>query len=151
MKHFKTLTLSVFAVSMALTATAQEKREKPNAWVDCGIGAMIFPSDNLEVAAAVSNIIWDLGTTAVTSALSSPESCSGLDNVEMAVFIQSTYASLESDLAKGEGDNLSALAELANVEDKDAFVVALREEYAVSVASGNANAEALYYAAEAVI
>lgn len=146
----KTLTLSAFAVSMALTVSAQEKRAQPNAWVDCGIGAMIFPSENLEVAAAVSNIIWDLGTTAVTSALSSPESCSGLDNVEMAMFIQSTYASLESDLAKGEGENLDALVELANVEDKDMFVSALRENYAQVVASGNANAESLYYAVEAV-
>lgn len=146
MKFVKTLTLTAFAASMAMAATAEE----PNPWTDCGIGAAIFPGDNVEIAAGISNIIWDLGTTAVTSAMSSPETCAGLDDVETAMFIERTYATLESELATGEGENLVALAELVGAEDTDTFVVALRQEFASSVAAGEARAETLYYAAQAV-
>lgn len=142
--------MTAAAGAMIATASADVEREKPNPWLDCGIGAAIFPGDNVEVAAAISNIIWDWGTTAVTSAQSSPDTCNGLSNVAMAQFVQSTYASLETELATGEGENLAALAELVGASDAEAFAVALREEFAPVVASGEANAEKLYYAAEAV-
>mgnify|MGYP002048932017 CR=1 FL=1 len=73
-----------------------------------------------------------------------------MDDVETAMFIERTYATLESELATGEGENLVALAELVGAEDTDTFVVALRQEFASSVAAGEARAETLYYAAQAV-
>lgn len=150
MKHWKTISVAAVAVAMSASAFAQgTTRTELNPWLDCGIGAMIFPSANLEVGAGLSNIIWDLGTTAVISAQSSPDQCNGTDNVEMAMFIQRTYATLEAEVAKGEGENLVALGELMGVEDQGAFVVALREEFAPVVASGEARAETLYFAAKA--
>ncbi|MEO1656953.1 MAG: DUF3015 family protein [Pseudomonadota bacterium] len=144
------LTLAAVAVgAMAVTsAQAQEMRDTINPWLDCGIGAMIFPDDNLEVGAGISNVIWDLGTTAVTSAQSSPDTCNGTSNVKMAVFIQRTYPTLEAELAKGYGDNLSALAGMVGTEDEAAFVASLRGEMAgVMAADDAAKPEALYYAA----
>jgi len=146
--------LTAFA---SASAFAQTTREAPNPWLDCGIGALIFPSANLEVGAGLSNIIWDLGTTAVTSAQSSPETCNGLDNVTSAAFIQRTYPTLEKELARGYGDNLTALATLFEVEDEAAFVATLRQEMAAQVAaptfaelSYDEKAQALYFAAERV-
>lgn len=143
--------VSAFAASSAF---AQTTREEPNPWLDCGIGAMIFPDANLEVGAGISNIIWDLGTTAVTSAASSPETCNGLDNVTSAAFIQRTYPTLEKELARGYGDNVTALADLVGAEDKTAFVATLREEMAAEIArpefaelSYDEKAQALYFAA----
>lgn len=80
-----------------------------NPWQDCGIGAIIFPQ--YRVPAAISNIIWDLGTTAVSSKLSSPESCKG-SRVTAALFINETYSQLANDTAAGHGDYLAAMAKL---------------------------------------
>ncbi|NRA29271.1 MAG: DUF3015 family protein [Parvularculaceae bacterium] len=146
--------LTAFATASAF---AQQTRETPNPWLDCGIGALIFPSANLEVGAGLSNIIWDLGTTAVTSAQSSPDTCNGLDNVTSAAFIQRTYPTLEKELARGYGDNLNALAKIVGAEDDAAFVASLRQEMATEIAapafaelSYDEKAQALYFAAQRV-
>ena len=70
---------------------------------------MIFP-DN-ETAAAISNIIWDLGTTAVTSASSSPDTCEG-ERVSTARFINETYPELVAETATGRGEHLTTVATL---------------------------------------
>lgn len=137
-----TIALAAFTVT---AAQAQDMRDEPNPWLDCGIGAMIFPDDNLEVGAGISNIIWDLGTTAVTSAASSPDTCNGTSNVKMAVFIEATYTTLEAEIAKGQGENLDALAELAGAEDKTAFVAELRT--ALGSKGNETDAQSLYFAA----
>jgi len=77
----------------------------PNPYSDCGIGAAIFSND---VAATISNVIWDIGTTAVISATASPETCSG-KNVEAAVFIHNSYDSIVEETAKGSGEHVTAV------------------------------------------
>lgn len=144
------------AIAMASAATAQTAtRAEPNPWLDCGIGAMIFPDANLEVGAGISNVTWDLGTTAIISAQSSPDTCNGLDNVEMAIFIKRTYPTLETELAKGAGDNLVALAKLTGAEDTEAFVTELRARMAAEVSrpafaelTDDEKAQILFFAAE---
>ena len=78
-------------------------------FADCGIGAAIFPT--VGWAAATSNVIWDVGTTAVMSAISSPETCSA-KKVETARLILETLPGLERDIAVGSGDYLAALNEV---------------------------------------
>ena len=69
-----TLMATTVAASALMPVAAQaEGSKKLNPWQDCGIGAMIFPNNG--AAAAISNIIWDLGTTAVSTNVSSQESC----------------------------------------------------------------------------
>ena len=77
----------------------------PNPYSDCGIGAALFKNTNW--AAVTSNVTWDLGTTAVTSATASPETCSK-KNVNAAMFIRDTYAPLVEDFARGQGEHLTA-------------------------------------------
>lgn len=67
-------TLLIFCLSLVGVSSTANSQEI-NAWKHCGIGAMIF-NDN-ETAAAISNVIWDLGTTALSSKISSQESCEG--------------------------------------------------------------------------
>lgn len=158
---FKVLGVSVAAAGLALAlaapSTAQTTRDAPNPWLDCGLGAMIFPDDNLEVAAAVSNIIWDLGTTAVSSAASSPDSCSGLSNVKSAMFVKRTYAQLEVETAKGEGAYLTALSELmgCGADHQAAFIQQVRLDMADTFAQANfaglsddEKAQAFYFTVE---
>lgn len=106
-KTFKIIaSLSVLTLG-ALSVNAQAADVNP--WQDCGIGSMVFPDNG--TASAISNVIWDLGTTAVTSATASEDTC-GSDRVKTAQFIDETYNNLEEDLVKGEGTHLNALANM---------------------------------------
>lgn len=78
-----------------------------NPYSDCGIGAALFP--NTHVAAVTSNVIWDLGTTAVISATASEDTCSG-SAVQTAQLIHDKYELLETDIMLGNGENFDALA-----------------------------------------
>lgn len=110
---------TIAAAAAALTASfsiatyAQDTTEIENAFSQCGIGASIF--QNNETAAIISNVIWDLGTTALSSQTSSPGSCAGA-KVKAAAFIYDTYPSIEEDVVKGEGDYISALLEITGCE-----------------------------------
>jgi Protein of unknown function (DUF3015) len=96
--------------SAALMATApafaQDKSagSGPNPFTDCGIGAALFPETKW--AAVTSNVIWDIGITAVVSATASPQTCSG-KKVTAALFIRDTYDKLAEETAAGNGEHLS--------------------------------------------
>ncbi|CAB0150893.1 hypothetical protein PSI9734_01332 [Pseudidiomarina piscicola] len=124
-----------------------------NPWQQCGIGAMIFPEHGL--AAAISNIIWDLGTTAVTSATVSKETCEGAGTFT-AVFVTESYVQIEEQLAVGEGEHLNAMLQLmgCNAAQRPSAIQKLRADYAENMATDAfatqdqaQKAEALYYTA----
>lgn len=110
---------SIATVSLALTSHAladgHEKSEiaKSGFIEECGIGAAIFKEN--KTGAIISNIIWDLGSTALTSAYSSPSSCSG-SKVQAAAFIVNTYDQLAVETVKGQGDHLAALLTIAGCD-----------------------------------
>ena len=112
----------VLGCSLAFSgvAVAEGAGSAPNPFSDCGIGAAIFKND---VAASISNVIWDIGTTAVTSALSSPETCEG-DSVAAAQFIFDTYVVLEEQVATGSGSHLSAVFDILQCDIADQQVLA---------------------------
>jgi hypothetical protein len=83
--------------------------EGPNPFVDCGIGAALFPETPW--AAVSSNVIWDVGTTAVISATASPETCSA-KKVQAAMFIGNTYEKLAEETATGQGEHLTTVLNL---------------------------------------
>lgn len=135
--------LMVGALAVATMTSAIVKAENTkelNPWQDCGIGAMIFPANG--VAAAISNIIWDLGTTAVSSNISSQESCDSR-KAKTAMFIKATLPALEQEVATGEGEYVTAMLEIrgCDVSSHTAIVDAVRKDIALKPAD---NAEALY-------
>lgn len=124
------LKLSVATIAMTMLFTSQvhaDERSFGDIYKECGIGAMIF--NDTPVAAAVSNIIWDLGTTAVSSNISSAENCEG-GKAKMASFIMKSYDNLEVEIASGEGKYMDTLLSMT---DKD--VETLRSEFSEVVAS----------------
>ncbi len=129
----------------------------PNPFSDCGIGAALFPT--VPWAAVTSNIIWDVGTTAVTSATASPETCSG-KNAQAAVFILETYDNLAEETARGEGDHVAALMNIleVNAELQASVVTQVRSDMAGIVSEASyvamdkqAKAEAFYNAVMSAI
>jgi hypothetical protein len=77
-----------------------------NAWTQCGIGAAIFPSYGW--AAAIINVVWDMGSTATTSSSSSPSQCAGKGSA-VGQLIFENYANVEEETAVGEGEHLNAM------------------------------------------
>lgn len=129
--------IATMLVTLSLSATANAAKAPgtgPNPFSDCGIGAALFPEH--KVLAVTSNIIWDIGTTAVTSATASPETCSG-KNVDAAAFILNSYDSLVEDTARGEGEHLTALMNILEVEQSAQanVVAAVRAEMAEQIAA----------------
>lgn len=119
-KKILSATFFALAVSMVsapvLASEAKQAGSGPNPFSDCGIGAALFPT--VKWAAVTSNVIWDVGTTALTSATASPETCSG-KTIETAMFILDTYDSLIVEAAKGSGEHTATTLTLMGCKNED--------------------------------
>lgn len=123
----------VAVAAVSITASQQAAaREFADIYTDCGLGAMIAP--NNAPVAAVTNITWDLGTTAVSSNVSSADTCRG-GKVKTAAYIVQSYAQLEQDLARGEGPHLDTLMTVAGCTATTTVAANLRDGLASRVAS----------------
>ena len=109
----KLITTLIVSILASTQVYAEETIPNVNAWTQCGIGAMLFNSDGngSTVGSVISNIIWDLGTTAVSSNASSQENCTGIKR-DVALFIDRTYPQLEQETAQAQGENLTAMLDL---------------------------------------
>lgn len=136
--------LAIAALTFAGTANA---REFADIYTECGLGAMIAP--NNAAVAAVTNVTWDLGTTAISSNASSPDSCAG-GKGDSAAFIYDTYPSIEKDLAVGAGEHLTALLSIAGVDEAAhaEFSAKLRDGFSDLVAAEDYTEQTRYQKAE---
>lgn len=108
------LSLAALVAAGAGVAQAQTPAKSDriiNPFSDCGLGAAFFPNKDQAAFAITTNITWDVGTTAVISAVSSPNTCNG-GRAQTAQLITKTYASLEAETAVGEGKYLEAMADV---------------------------------------
>lgn len=132
----KTMKLSIAAITALVLTTAQDSqaREFADIYTECGLGAMIAPKN--AAVAAVTNVTWDLGTTAISSNISSADTCAG-GKAKVAAFINDSYENIEKDLAKGEGKYLNTLASLAKNDSQtnEEFISSLRNEFSKTIAS----------------
>lgn len=112
MKKGILLAVPALIISAGMMVAQPAAAEKFNAWRHCGIGAAVFPDNG--TASAISNIIWDLGTTALTSATVSKETCNS-ELVVTARFIDENYAKLEAELAIGEGQHVDTMFNMFGV------------------------------------
>jgi len=130
------IAIAVCASSLNVQAANKAPGSGPNPFSDCGIGAALFK--DTKWAAVSSNIIWDIGTTAVISATASPETCSGA-NVVTAKFIIDNYDNIVEELAEGEGNHLASMySVLGCVETAQATITsAIRSDMASSVSTSD--------------
>ena len=132
----KLITSIALTFSLALPVSSVFAASDSNPWKECGIGAMIF--ENNGTAAAISNIVWDLGTTAVSSNISSVENCNGKE-AKTAMFIKQTYNNLIEETAQGGGEHLNAMFDLLKLapQKRANTIEAIRADMAKLVASNN--------------
>ncbi|MDX1764119.1 MAG: DUF3015 family protein [bacterium] len=128
--------LLIAVLSSLIFAQPGMAREFADIYTDCGLGALIAPRN--DAVAAVTNVTWDLGTTAISSNASCPDSCQG-GQQRSAAFIHQSYPSLEKDLARGSGKYLDTLFALSGAapEDQPALAEALRSEFTNAVADAS--------------
>ncbi|MDP2561639.1 DUF3015 family protein [Psychrobium sp. 1_MG-2023] len=126
----------VAVVATLLAPTTQASEQNVNPWQHCGIGAMVF--DNNGAAAAISNIIWDLGTTAVSSKISSVENCAGA-KAKTAMFIKQSYNNIIEETAQGQGEHLNAMLDLLEVDQasRQDVLTNVRSDMATVVSNAN--------------
>lgn len=124
---------------------AETGRSIEQIYKQCGIGGALFGNSS-PILAIISNVTWDLGTTAAISDSMSPDTCQG-GHVKAAVLIKEAFPTVEKELAAGEGEHLTALSKVANCSS----VSAVRSQYgkyvqssAYQSATRDQNAEALY-------
>ncbi len=122
----KSLLLGSLVVALTFGTNLQAKDSDKSfgeIYTDCGIGGLLtapIPEGvGHDFLAVVSNIVWDLGTTAISSNVSSVDTCASGKKEKVAAFINSSYQELEKDLAKGEGVYLDTLVSMAKPENID--------------------------------
>ncbi len=130
----KIMILAVAATTLLAFSLPTMSRDFADIYTDCGLGAMIAPRN--AAVAAVTNVTWDLGTTAISTNISSPDSCAG-GKEKTAAFIHESYASIEKDLAGGDGVYLEAMTTLAGCDSKVSkeLTSALRDDFTKIVAN----------------
>lgn len=135
----KVLTVAAIACVLSVTAPFASAANGPagtgpNPFTDCGIGASLFPDTHW--AAVTSNVTWDVGTTAVTSATMSPETCNAR-KMEAAQFILDSYENLAEETAKGQGENLTAMLDIFGCQQsqKTDVIMSIRSDMAKMVAT----------------
>ena len=133
-KVFGGISITLALCSSPTFAEGQTTGSGPNPFSDCGIGAALFPKH--PVGAVISNVIWDVGTTAVTSATASPETCSG-ENAQVAAYIYESHGNLVEDAAKGQGEHLATLLSILNTDEaqQDETIADIRAQFASVVST----------------
>lgn len=130
--------LATLLLTLSFVATAEDSSDAvgsgPNPYRDCGVGAALFPESH--VWATLSNLTWDLGSTAITSATMSPETCSN-SNVKTAKFIIDNYDNLIEEAAKGEGEHLAAVLDIqgCSTASHNEVIAEIRQAMHAQVAS----------------
>lgn len=125
----KKFVLAIACVSSLLFPMQQAAaREFADIYTECGLGAMIAPNNT--VVAAITNVTWDLGTTAISSNVSSADSCQG-GKSKKAAFIHETYPNLAQDMVRGKGKHLDTLTALSacDVGAQDRLKKAVRADF----------------------
>lgn len=141
--------LCAAAPSFAAEKASKAQGSGPSPYTECGIGAALFPKT--PVGAVISNVIWDIGTTAITSAVSSPQTCNG-KKVAAATMIFETYTAIEEEAALGQGEHLASALKLMGCEgDTSAMMQGIQADYSGSSAAASSRvqkSEQLYFIIE---
>ncbi len=129
----KIMIIAVAVFSVVAFSQITMARDFAEIYTDCGLGAMIAPRS--DAVAAVTNVTWDLGTTAVSSNITSDGTCQG-GQQRMAAFINESYEFLEKELASGSGAYLDTLTAMTGCDQQvhKNLTDALRSDFADTVA-----------------
>jgi hypothetical protein len=125
MKKIVISLVAAAALSTAAFATV-------NGQTGCGLGSQIIHDDSSAVMLALqatTNGTSGNQTFGITSGTSGCKKTKLVMNERAEEFVASNMDQLSREIAIGQGESVSTLAELLNVENKAAFAVALQANY----------------------
>lgn len=106
---------TVAAVAAAFAFTPAKVEAKGYGMAGCGLGAIVFGSDPgmIQVLAATTNATFYSQTFGITTGTSECTDGGALKaEVEQKVYAHNNFESLQSEMAKGEGEKLTSFAHL---------------------------------------
>jgi len=118
---------SVALIAATLFTSAQaDNRSFADIYTECGLGGIIGNAagggQTGDILAIVTNVTWDLGTTAFSSDITSDNTCANT-KAKTAALINEGYNKLEEEIAMGSGKYYDALQKLsANKDIRGEFV-----------------------------
>jgi len=126
----------VLAALLALASSPSMAGD--NLWKECGIGHWIAGPIWHGIPAITTNLVWDLGTTATTSHISTPQICAG-PLWAAAKFINDTYPLIEQDTVQGNGEHMMAMLDIFECDEtaRPAIVNGIRQDFAKSLNNQN--------------
>ncbi len=123
----KVLVSTVAALAIASTAFAGVNNQ-----TGCGLGAVIIKDDSSAVLLALqatTNGTLGNQTFGITSGTLGCQKTKFVMNERAEEFVASNMDTLAKEIAAGHGESVDTLAELLDVQDKDAFASALQANY----------------------
>ncbi len=124
----------------AAAAFATASMAGVNNQTGCGLGAMIIKDDSSAVMLALqatTNGISGNQTFGITSGTLGCKKAKLVMNERASEFVAANMDTLAKEIAAGEGESIDTLAELLNIDDKEAFAGALQANYNKIYASKN--------------
>lgn len=127
-------------IAVVLFSFSFSSAQAKSLYFACGLGGLIgsqIGGSAGNILALITNLTFDLGTTATSSQVTSEDSCANAGDI--ILFVHMSYENLEKDIANGEGEYLDALTTLAVEDDtsKQAYTQQLRTEFSKIVADEN--------------
>ena len=120
----------VAVATLALSTGAFAKGA--NSQTGCGLGSMIIPSNDSALMLALqatTNGTSANQTFGITSGTSNCKKVKLVMNERAAEFVASNMDQLTREIALGQGESVNTLAELMNVDNKEAFASTLQANY----------------------
>lgn len=96
----------------------------------CGLGSMLFPADSgfIQIFAATTNNLFGTQTFGITSGTSNCTKSEG-GKASAKAFVETNRMALAKDIARGQGETIESLAQLAGCKDPSQVGVSLQSHY----------------------
>ena len=128
-------------VSVALSASLVSGAfAAANTNTGCGLGSLIIDKQGIlwNLFQVTTNHTFGTQTFGITSGTSGCKSGKVAMDSRTQEFVAANMDALSQEIARGNGEHLDTLVELLNVDDKEAFKVALQDNYNKLYANANA-------------
>ncbi len=132
MKKLKIL-IVLSALVVMIPGVSMAERSFGKMYEECGLGGLIFYETDYPIVGIISNITWDLGTTATSSNVSNTGCAT--DSAKLADFIYDSYVNLEEETVQGDGTHLQALLSIAGCQEsaRPMLIQSIRSEFSKSL------------------
>jgi hypothetical protein len=106
----------------------------------CGLGTLVVGKEGSQVLAATTNGTSGSQTFGITSGTSN---CKDGANtaMNMKYYVEANKVALANDIARGNGDTVTNLAQIAGCKDTEAFAVTMQKNYSVIYPSQEVDAQ----------